>query len=312
MIEQVQDNFTQIPNRIIDDTKVSDRAKAVYVKMRRCGTAWTFSIRGLAKSLGKGTGSIAHALKELEEKGYIERFQTRDGNNRFSRMEYRVYNDPYADISHTDEPHTQDLNDSKYYSNNTIDNNTIRKTDCLTADLHAFEQFFNRALMPSEIDIWKRWQSDKVDSRLIRIAIKDNEYRRDGLTIKHVDDTLKDWAKNGIKTPVDANNAILEAKYQNTRYKMRADSHGKLDGTTLISEVDCLEVGNLRLWRDALIREYKEDYSRFMTDAFHCLIGTFKYLPEEVLRALIALYTKEHDEERLVAAQETLAELWEE
>lgn len=44
MIEQVKDNFTQIPNRIIDDTKVSDRAKAVYVKMRRCGTAWTFSI----------------------------------------------------------------------------------------------------------------------------------------------------------------------------------------------------------------------------------------------------------------------------
>ena len=117
MIEQVKDNFTQIPNRIIDDTKVSDRAKAVYVKMRRCGTAWTFSIRGLAKSLGKGTGSIAHALKELEEKGYIERFQTRDGNNRFSRMEYRVYNDPYADISHTDEPYTQDLNYSKYYSN---------------------------------------------------------------------------------------------------------------------------------------------------------------------------------------------------
>ena len=78
-----------------------------------------------------------------------------------------------------------------------------------------------------------------------------------------------------------------------------------------ISEVDCLEVGNLRLWRNALIREHNEDYCQFKADAFRCLIGTFKYLPEEVLRALIALYTKEHDEERLAAAQETLAELWE-
>ena len=49
MIEQVKDNFTLIPNRIIDDNEVSDRAKAVYVKMRRCGTDWTFSIRGLIK-----------------------------------------------------------------------------------------------------------------------------------------------------------------------------------------------------------------------------------------------------------------------
>ena len=311
MIEQVKDNFTQIPNRIIDDTNVSDRAKAVYVKMRRCGTAWTFSIRGLAKSLGKGTGSIAHALKELEEKGYIERFQTRDGNNRFSRMEYRVYNDPYADISHTDEPHTQDLNDSKYYSNNTIDNNTIRKTDCLTADLHAFEQFFNRSLMPSEKEIWARWRRDKVDSRLIKIAVEDNEYRRDRLTLEHVDDTLKGWAKNGIVTPVEANNDILEVKYQNTKCKIGAIFPCNSDDAE-ISEVDCLEVGNLRLWRNALIRGYNEDYYQFKSDAFHCLIGTFKYLPEEVLRALIVLYTKEHDEERLAAAQETLAELWEE
>ena len=37
MIEQVKDNFTQIPNQIIDDIRISDRAKAVYVKMRRCG-----------------------------------------------------------------------------------------------------------------------------------------------------------------------------------------------------------------------------------------------------------------------------------
>ena len=311
MIEQVKDNFTQIPNRIIDDNEVSDRAKAVYVKMRRCGTDWTFSIRGLAKCLGKGTGSVAHALKELEERGYIQRFQTRDGSSRFSRMEYRVFNDPHADTSHTEDPHTQGLNDSKYYSNNTIDINTIRKTDYLTADLSIFENYYHRPLMPSEKEIWERWKRDKVDSRLIKIAVEDNEYRRDRLTLEHVDATLKGWAKKGIKTPVDANNDILEAKYQNTQYKMRADAHGKLDDAAIISEADCREVGDLRLWRDALIREYRDYDSGFKTDAFCCLIGTFKYLPEEVLRALITLYEEKHDAERLAVAKETLAELWE-
>ena len=34
MIEMIKDNFTQIHNRIVDDKEVSDKAKAVYVKMR--------------------------------------------------------------------------------------------------------------------------------------------------------------------------------------------------------------------------------------------------------------------------------------
>ena len=34
MIEMIKDNFTQIPNRITDDKEVSDKTKAVYVKMR--------------------------------------------------------------------------------------------------------------------------------------------------------------------------------------------------------------------------------------------------------------------------------------
>ncbi len=48
-----------------------------------------------------------------------------------------------------------------------------------------------------------------------------------------------------------------------------------------------------------------------MTDAFCCLIDTFKYLPEEVLRALVPLYEEKHDSERLAVAEEALAELWE-
>ncbi|MBR3461412.1 MAG: DnaD domain protein [Clostridiales bacterium] len=304
MIEQVKVNFTQIPNRIIDDKEVSDKAKVVYIKMRRCGTDWAFSIRGLAKQLGKSSGSVAHALRELEEKGYIERFQTRDRNSRFSRMEYRVFNDPHTDTSHTEESHTQDLNGKEHYDNNTIGINTIHNTDYLTVDMRAFERFFNRHLMPSEKEIWERWKHEKVDSRLIKIAVEDNEYRMDRLTLEHVDATLKGWAKEGIMTPVDANNTILEAKYLNTKYKMGADPRS-------IAVVDCIGAGDLRQWKDALIREHKEKDPMIKSDAFCCPIDVFKYLPKDVLLALITLYEANHDNERLAAAKETLTELWE-
>ena len=34
MIEMIKNNFTQIPNRIIDDKEVSDKAKVVHAKKR--------------------------------------------------------------------------------------------------------------------------------------------------------------------------------------------------------------------------------------------------------------------------------------
>ena len=121
MIEQVKDNFTQIPNQIIDDIRISDRAKAVYVKMRRCGPKWSFSVRSLAADLGKNQGTVARALKELEESGYIERFQTRGVGSRFSKMEYRVLNSPHTDPPNAAIPQANRRGDIEYYSDNTKD-----------------------------------------------------------------------------------------------------------------------------------------------------------------------------------------------
>lgn len=313
MIEQVRNNFTQIPNQIIDDTGISDRAKAVYIKMRRCSPDWSFSVRGLAAVLKKNPGTVSRALKELEDKGYIERFQTRDECSRFAKMEYRVLNGPHSISSDTDKPHPNDRDDNEYScKDNTNPKNTIRKANCLTADLSAFTEYYHRALMPSEIDIWKKWQSNKIDSRLIKIAIKDNEYRRERLTLEHVDETLKDWAKKGIKTPVDANNYILESKHQNTQYKIRADSHGDLDEESISSKVNCCKTGDLILWRDDLISEARTKNSRFSYDAFCCPTDVFEYLPEDVLDMLIDLYKQNDDTERLKEAMNIKTELWKE
>ena len=310
MIEQVKDNFTQIPNQIIDDIRISDRAKAVYVKMRRCGPKWSFSVRSLAADLGKNQGTVARALKELEESGYIERFQTRGVGSRFSKMEYRVLNSPHTDPPNAAIPQANRRGDIEYYSDNTISNNTISKTDYLTGDLSSFEEFFHRPLMPSEKAIWERWKRDKVDSRFIETAIKDNEYRRERLTLEHVDESLKEWDAKGLKTLVDINNYILEAKYQNTQYKIRTDSHADTDEAN--SAVERCKTGNLKQWRDALISMYSENPKDFEYYASRCQTEVFKYLPEAVLKALIVLYEEKNDSELLSAAKEMMEYLWKE
>ena len=71
MTQELETNYTKIPNQLIDDTSISDKAKVTYIKMRRCAPSWTFSVRGLAKVLKKSIGTISGALKELEEKGFL-------------------------------------------------------------------------------------------------------------------------------------------------------------------------------------------------------------------------------------------------
>ena len=100
--------------------------------------------------------------------------------------------------------------------------------------------------------------------------------------------------------------------YQNTQYKIRADSHGDLDEESISSKVNCCKTGDLILWRDNLISEARRKNSRFSYDAFCCPTDVFEYLPEDVLDMLIDLYKQNDDTERLKEAMNIKTELWKE
>ena len=222
MTQELETNYTKIPNQIIDDTSISDKAKVTYIKMRRCAPSWTFSVRGLAKVLQKSIGTISGALKELEEKGYIERQQTRDEFNRFGRMKYTIRNTPCTD-------HLNANKDSILDSTNS--NNSHKLPCCLTTDLRSLAEYLGRDLTPSEKEMWKRWLNDWKDPRIIKHAINDNEFR-EKIRFSDVDTTLNRWKELRLYTLKEVYNFTLELKYQKTKEKRVQESASDLSPLT--------------------------------------------------------------------------------
>lgn len=294
MIQELETNFTKIPNQLIDDTSISDKAKVTYIKMRRCAPSWTFSVRGLAKVLKKSIGTISSALKELEEKGYIERQQTRDEFNRFGRMKYTIRNTPCTD----------NLNDNKdYISDNTNSNNSYKLSCCLTTDLRSLEEYLGRDLTPSEKEIWKRWQSDWKDPRIIKHAIYDNEFR-EKIRFSDVNATLNRWKELGLNTLKEVYNFTLEMKYKKTKEvikKRLQDSDKEFE-----SVLGHTEVGKTIGYRDFLLSTFHTNRERFLFSSESVPIEVFKYLPDEMLDELINYYDKTENEYRKEKAIEAL------
>lgn len=304
MIENVNSNFTQIPNPVIDDNELSDRAKVVYVKMRRCGPNWTFSVRGLAKILGKSNGTVARGLKELIEKGYIERDQMRDPCNRFGRMNYNLLNNPHAEMPHTDNAYSQDVNYKEHPSvNNTISSNTFLRTDCLSVGPGAVEQALRRKLVPTEVEICEKWQQEHEDPKFIWRAIEDNEYRRDKLNLKHVDETLKSWKEKGLTTIKQIENDILNAKYQNMVARIRTSLGEEADEETISEKISATQVGIQKHWRDNMMQLYRDKDPVFERMAANCPANVFIYLPDEVLNAMIVVFEGENASDKINAAK---------
>ncbi len=72
-IKHVGSKFTIVPNQIIDDPTISFRAKGIYAYLRSKPDDWEFRVSNIVGAGKEGRDAIQTALKELEDKGYIER-----------------------------------------------------------------------------------------------------------------------------------------------------------------------------------------------------------------------------------------------
>ena len=58
---------------------------------------WDYTIAGLAQFTADGRVCVANTIRELEERGYIRRNQTRGENGAFAQNEYWIYEVPQTD-----------------------------------------------------------------------------------------------------------------------------------------------------------------------------------------------------------------------
>jgi hypothetical protein len=114
------DKYAQIPNDWLRDSRLSLKAIGLLAQLMSHSPGWNVSIRTLALSNKVSRDQITSAIKELEQYGYINRSQERDGS-RFAEAVYTT-RDPFTDaeLSSAELPLTENPATENPTAKNTI------------------------------------------------------------------------------------------------------------------------------------------------------------------------------------------------
>lgn len=92
-VEKTKD-FTVMCNHHLRNVKLSLKAKGLLSLMLSLPEDWDYTTKGLACICKDGVDSIASALKELEQHGYLTRQRVRFENGRLGDIEYTIHEKP--------------------------------------------------------------------------------------------------------------------------------------------------------------------------------------------------------------------------
>ena len=82
--------YQTIPRELIFDNQLSDRARFVYCYMAAKPNEWDFFLEPMARELGYSVDTLRKYIKELIERGWIEKGQQDNENGRFGAVEYTI------------------------------------------------------------------------------------------------------------------------------------------------------------------------------------------------------------------------------
>lgn len=91
-------DYTVMANHHLRNKTLSLKAKGLLSLMLSLPDDWDYTLKGLARICRDGVDSIAAAVNELEEAGYIVRKRVRDDKGRVRDMEYTILEHPKEDI----------------------------------------------------------------------------------------------------------------------------------------------------------------------------------------------------------------------
>lgn len=198
--------WTTVYNDVARDTRLSLKARGLFLLMWSLPPDWRYTVSGLASVAGCGRDAVKGALRELEAAGYLTREQSHAGNGTFGgtcwvlRQEADTSapsaEDPLTDIPLTDIPLTADPSTE----DPTVQKKDRQKKDRLTppyppgggtgADRsdEIFERFWRayprREKKQAAVKAWKKLSPDLDLCRTMAAALerqkRSDQWVRDG------------------------------------------------------------------------------------------------------------------------------------
>ncbi|WP_457747453.1 hypothetical protein [Sulfurimonas sp.] len=127
-------NFTQIPNRLLNDDNLSLKAKGLYSYMQSKPEKWAFHLNGMQKQLKESRGTIISIINELVTHNYIKKIKIKK-NGKQQVNQYILLADSNKQIPN--------VKVEKSESKNSTDSNTVNSNMCKSNTLSKRVSFKN-------------------------------------------------------------------------------------------------------------------------------------------------------------------------
>lgn len=210
-----KDRFLVVDNKIIEDKRLSFKARGLLIYMLSKPDDWKFWTSELVKRSAKdGISSIRTALKELEAAGYLIRKRERSSKGTFTSQDWILTDkptfQPQVEKPHVDKPQVE----KPHVDNHTLPNtdfkpNTdIPNTNKLLADAqHSFQEIttlwqnnwgFPNGIAQQDLTEWSKEFGNDLVYYCVEFALRHNVTARGA--DPYLNRKLSDYRKQGIKT----------------------------------------------------------------------------------------------------------------
>lgn len=103
---KLTEKFTTIPNSVLNDPKLSWKAKGILCKLLSNKSDWAVYKSQLQQFSSDGRDSTTSGFNELVERGYIVAVRRHNDKGQFMGWDYIVYDEPITETPITDNPST--------------------------------------------------------------------------------------------------------------------------------------------------------------------------------------------------------------
>ena len=91
--------WTTVYRSVAQDTRLTLKARGLFLLMQSLPEDWTYTISGLAAKAGTGKDQVRAALKELAEVGYLVKEQAHDSGGKFTRNVFILQDEAPSPLS---------------------------------------------------------------------------------------------------------------------------------------------------------------------------------------------------------------------
>ena len=113
--------FAMVPNELLNDKRVSLKAKGLFAFVNSKPENWHFSGKSIAGQTGESLHAVRLGLQELEMFGYLQRKKTQNSSGYF-QVDYYLFFNPVCEIPTSEKPTSEKPTSEKPNTGKTANN----------------------------------------------------------------------------------------------------------------------------------------------------------------------------------------------